>query len=52
MGHLWEGWQTRYPKTEDHPPLPPLLPETFATPQMGVSIQLSGGFPGLRVWYL
>ncbi len=52
MGHLWDRWRDRYPKTDDQPPLPPVVPETFPSPPMAMSIQLTGGFPGLRVRYL
>lgn len=52
LGRLWERWRDRYPQSEDQPPLPPVMPETFPHPSPSASIQFSGVFPGVRVWYL
>lgn len=52
LGRLWERWQESYPSSEDQPPLPPIAPETFPQPFLTASIQFSGTFPGVRVWYL
>lgn len=49
-GRLWEKWRDRYPVTEDQPPLPPVMPETFPL-KPSAPFQFVGGFPGTRVWY-
>src|ERR1700678_2386835 len=52
MGQLWDRWRDRYPKTEDHPPLPPVMQESFPAAPVGFAFQLTGAYPGVRVWYV
>jgi len=52
MGAIWDRWRSRYPQSQDQPALPPVIPEAFDTPSMGLAIQLLPLHPPGRVWYL
>ena len=52
VGLLWERWRNRFARTEDHPPLPPVIPESFAPSPFAIPLQLIGDFQGVRTWFL
>lgn len=52
VGLVWELWRERYPRTEDHPLLPPVPPEAFGRSPLGVSLQIVTGSPGVRTLFL
>jgi uncharacterized protein (TIGR04255 family) len=52
LGRLWDRWRDRYPRTEDQPLLPPVIPETFNVPSFGFSMQFMAGQLGSRVWFV
>ncbi len=50
LGKLAILWETKYPRVDDQPPLPPVPPEAFPAP-ISMPFQLMGGYPGARVWF-
>lgn len=54
FGLLWKKFSGRFPNTEDHPPLDPVI-EQFGAAQPGAvagQIKLRKGFPFPRCWFL
>jgi uncharacterized protein (TIGR04255 family) len=52
FGLLWERWRDRYPNTEYHPPLAPVV-ELFGPEGLGrASLRIESEFPVGRCWYL
>ncbi len=52
VGLLWKQWRERFPHAEDHPPLPPVMAESFTPSPFSVPFQLTRGFQGVRTWFL
>lgn len=52
IGLLWERWRNRFARAEDHPPLPPVIPESFAPSPFAIPLQLIGGLQRVRTWFL
>ncbi len=50
IGLLWERWSEQFPRFEDHPALPAVIPETF-TPS-ALQIQVIAAPAGIRTWFL
>lgn len=50
LGQLWKRWRERYPRTEDHPVLPPVPQEAFSSPGP-VAFRFAVNTPGPRVWF-
>lgn len=52
LGQLWSKFKREFPRTEEHPPLVPVV-ETFAKPkQSNLEISVETVFPAPRVWFL
>lgn len=52
QGLLWSEFREAFPRTEQHPPVDPII-ETFELPQKRtVSIELVSGLPSPRCWFL
>lgn len=52
LGLLWEEFRNRFPNTEEHPPLPPVIERFGVRGPSGVSVQLETGLPMPRCWFL
>lgn len=50
LGALWQRWRSRFARSEDQPPLPPVQPLTFGDGRPSFSIQITHPTP--RVWFL
>lgn len=50
LGTLWQRWRSRFARSEDQPPLPPVQPLNFGDGGPSFSIQVS--VPTPRVWFL
>ncbi|MGH8591471.1 MAG: TIGR04255 family protein, partial [Gammaproteobacteria bacterium] len=51
LGALWGEYRDRYPRVEQHPPLPALREQFEATPaRLGFTVETT--FPMPRVWFL
>lgn len=51
VGVLWERWREAFPRSEDQPPVPPVIPESFPASPLLASVQL--GVPAwTRTWFL
>lgn len=51
LGALWKEYRDRYPRVEQHPPLPTLREQFEATPpRLGFNVETT--FPMPRVWFL
>jgi uncharacterized protein (TIGR04255 family) len=52
MGLLWSKFRDRFPKTEQHPPLDPII-EKFGPPsQPSIRLEISNAPPAPRCWFL
>ncbi len=54
LGHVWQAFRDRFPKTEEHPPLEPAF-EQFGQKhlnQTGVRLEMLSAFPPPRIWFL
>ena len=53
LGRLWHAWRAQYPRTADHPPLPPVPRETFdARRSLTPTVQFLPRPWGTRSWFL